>query len=264
MKKIQFSSVFVPIFATIFIIFLQIPKSFAQKIEFEKKTKSIKVDGVVFGKIETLDAGLLNQEDVYSVKDVNGKECILLKMIVTPPATYVSEFNFLSSGQKAYTTASTRKDVAKQLIKYEVLTKTGFSEEGEKKMLMLFKERPDQKNQNPIINTDITQTNPYNFNMLDRKRDANIMVFGDKVQQDFKDLGRITNTDESKNGKLITIYKIYNHQNLQIAEANTEINGTTITLTTFKDRSTQTIQSDFGVPNVKQSLSNYLSKNYYW
>ncbi len=271
MKKLKFLLVFAMIFAIIFVNLLQISKTFAQKIEFEKKTKLIKVDGVVFGKIETIDDSFTSQEHIYSIKDVNDKECISLKMTSVSVGANLfdntSEFTFLPSGQKAYTTAESRREVAKQLVKHGVLTKTGFNEEGAKKMCMIFKEHPYKKTENTGNNANIggiTQNNPYNFKMLERNRDANIMVFGDNVQQDFKDLGKITNTNEATNGKIMTTYKIFNHENLQIAEAISEMNGTAITITTFKDKSTQTIKSDFGVPSVKQSLSNYLAKNYYW
>lgn len=243
-----------------------------QKIEFDKKSKQIKVDGVSVGTIETLSGGgMFDVTSTYSIKDATNKEVILVKMYVEPTNKLVSttELTFIESGQKAYPDADDRKSLSKDLVKNGVLTKEGFSKDGERKMLLLYAEKPNVANLNPFSNNNNNnQNNNTNNNttLLERNRQSSVSVYGDNVQQDFKEIGRITKNEEmNSSGSILSVFKIFNHQNKQIAEATSEINGNILNLVTFKDNDRHTIKAN-GVlgSEAKKDLAEYLIQRYYW
>lgn len=237
-----------------------------QKIEFDKKSKQIKVDGLSIGTIETLSGGgMMDAISTYSIKDINNKEVMLVKMSIIAEGIMrkdVTEVTFIESGQKAYPTSDDRKSLSKELVRNGVLTKEGFSKEGERKLILLYSTNPSVSAVNPSNNNQNNNNTP----LLERNRQGNVSVFGDNVQQDFKEIGRISKNDEiNSTGKLMSIYKIFNHQNKQIAEATSELNGDVLNLVTFKDNNKHTIKANGIMGNeAKKDIANYLIERYYW
>ncbi len=235
-----------------------------QKIEFDKKTKKIKLDNEIVGSIETLSGGgLLDPISTYSIKDNTDKEVMLAK--VSETVLDITEVTFIKSNQKAYPDVIDRKGLAKYLVRNGVLTKNGFSEEGEKRFVTLYAEKPMINVPNNNIGNNTIGNNNNNTTLLERNRQASISIYGDDVQQDFKSLGRISNNNEMIGGNIMTIYKILNHEGKKIAEAMTELNGKSIRVTTLKDNIVFTLQAkDMSTSTIKEVIANYLVQRYYW
>ncbi len=247
---------------------------FSQKIEFDKKKKEIKVDNIVVGKIEILTEnsidklGVLGDNTVYSIKDLTGKEIILAKttskLIGLGDYGGTTEYLFRDSGKTAYTNAYSQKTIAKELVNFGVLTKEGYKEEGEKKLLLLFSKKPQEiANNNPqeITTTIITQ-NTSQTQILERDRNADIHVMGDEISQDLVEIGKITDSNDAIVGE---VYKVFNHQNIQIAEATCEFMGKNVKIVTFKDNKIYSFKKKgISDEDTKEQISQYLNTRYYW
>jgi hypothetical protein len=247
--------------------------AFSQKIEFDKKTKEIKVDKIVIGKIEVLtensidQLGILGDNTVYSIKDLTGKEIILAKTIskLIGLGDYGgnTEYLFRDSGKIAYTNAYSQKTIAKELVNFGILTKEGYNVEGEKKLLLLFSKKPKEisSNNTKETTTTIITQNTHQNQMLERDRNADIYVMGDEISQDLVEIGKITDSEDVSG----EVYKVFNHQNTQIAEATCEFMGKVVKIVTFKDNKTYSFtKKGISDDETKEQIARYLNTRYYW
>lgn len=235
---------------------------FAQKrkIEYNKKTNAILVDGQQWASISKMKAGR-PYLDMFILKDMQGKEIAYAKTLAE--VSYY-EIQFVASMQTIRKDfdmfSSTPKDFAKFLVENQALTEQGYNSEGERRILAAFGQSTNN------LPNSTPPNNPSNqIAMLERNRNAEIFVFGDRIQQDFKDIGTISSSNQTAQGKVITTYRVINHQNQLIAEATTELNGKNISLVTMKDNQRHSLYSeDFGLLSVKKIIAKHLVDRYYW
>ena len=234
---------------------------FAQKrkVEYNKKTNAILVDGQQWASINKMKAGR-PYLDMFILKDMQGKEIAYAKTLAEVGATQY-EIQFVASMQTIRKDfdmfSSTPKDFAKFLVDNQALTEQGYNSEGERRILAAFGQ----------TNTNLPSTNPSANQalILERNRNAEVLVFGDKIQQDFKDIGTISQNNQTVQGSVLTTYKVVNHQNQLIAEATTELNGKNITLLTIKDNQrVQLYSEDFSYITIKKVIAKHLIDRYYW
>ncbi|MFN3315453.1 MAG: hypothetical protein ACK40K_01490, partial [Raineya sp.] len=166
---------------------------FAQKrkIEYNKKTNAVLVDGQQWASISKMKAGQ-PYLDMFILKDMQGKEIAYAKTLA---AVSYYEIQFVASMQtirKDFDMFSTTpKDFAKFLIENEALTQQGYNAEGERRILAAFGQSAGNLSNNNL------STNPAQTAVLERNRNAEIFVFGDKIQQDFKDIGTISSSNQT-------------------------------------------------------------------
>jgi hypothetical protein len=245
----------------IFCLFLCTYAALAQKrkVEYNKKTNAILVNGEQWASISKMKAGSSYLE-MFILKDMQGKEIAYAKTFAEVGATQY-EIQFVSSMQTIRKDfdmfSSTPRDFANFLIENQVLTQQGYNADGEKRTLAAFGQTSTNlPNTNPSANQAL---------ILERNRNADILVLGDKIQQDFKDIGTISQSNQSVQGRVLTTYKVVNHQNQLIAEVTTELNGKNISLVTIKDNQKfQLYSEDFSYNAIKKVIAKHLIDRYYW
>ncbi len=234
-----------------------------RKVEYNKKTNAILVNGEQWASISKMKAGSPYLE-MFILKDMQGKEIAYAKTFAEVGATQY-EIQFVASMQTIRKDfdmfSSTPRDFANFLIENQVLTQQGYNADGERRILSAF-----GQSTNSLPNGTLP-TNPSSnqITVLERNRNAEIFVFGDKIQQDFKDIGTISSSNQTAQGKVITTYRVVNHQNQLVAEATTELNGKNISLVTIKDNQKfQLYSEDFSYNAIKKVIAKHLIDRYYW
>lgn len=244
----------------IFCLFLCTCAALAQKrkVEYNKKTNAILVNGEQWASISKMKAGSPYLE-MFILKDMQGKEIAYAKTFAEVGATQY-EIQFVASMQTIRKDfdmfSSTPRDFANFLKENQVLTQQGYNADGERRTLAAFGQTNITLPTNPSTSPSAT---------LERNRNADIFVLSDKIQQDFKDIGTISPSNQSIQGRVLTTYKVVNHQNQLIAEATTELNGKNITLVTIKDNQKfQLYSEDFNYNAIKKLIAKHLIDRYYW
>ncbi len=102
-----------------------------------------------------------------------------------------------------------------------------------------------------------------NIGLVERNRSAHLYVFGNKLQQDFKDIGFANEKTELANGKSYKVIRFTLPDGTLIAEAKGEsFNSKTMTVTTLKDNKRHTVTYDF-INKQVENVAQYLIDHYY-
>lgn len=102
-----------------------------------------------------------------------------------------------------------------------------------------------------------------NAALVERNRSAQLYVFGNKLQQDFKDIGFANEKTELANGKSYKVIRFTLPDGTLIAEAKGEsFNSTTMVVTTLKDNKRHTVSYDF-INKQIEHVAQYLIDHYY-
>ncbi len=122
-------------------------------------------------------------------------------------------------------------------------------------------------NVNVNINTNGNKNAPApassNAVLVERNRSAHLYVFGNKLQQDLKDIGFANEKTELANGKSYKVITFSLPDGTVIAEAKGEsFNSKTMIVTTISDHKRHTITYDF-VNKQIENLAQYLIDHYY-
>lgn len=105
-------------------------------------------------------------------------------------------------------------------------------------------------------------TNNSNIGIVERNRSAQLFIFGDKLQQDFKDIGFAKEKTELANGKSYRVIRFTLPDGTLVAEARGEsFNSTTLIVTTMKDNKRQSVSYAFA--KQIEEVAKYLIDHYY-
>lgn len=111
-------------------------------------------------------------------------------------------------------------------------------------------------------NPNVSGTTTSNIGLVERNRSAHLYIFGDKLQQDFKDIGFAKEKTELANGKSYRVIRVTLPDGTLIAEAKGEsFNSSTLIVTTLKDNKKHSVSYSFG--KQVEAVANYLIDHYY-
>ena len=256
MKKIHLLILFV----------LSFSQLVAQKIT--QKKDIILVDGKPYLEI--------NKEDGHysGIYKVNYKiKTLDQKVIILATASYDTqnysnndshfELTFVETNEKAYLPAAVMgmgKKIAKQLHSNNVITGNTINNEGKKIFLMLYGEKP--KNNRNEFNSNNNNSNN-NDNLVQRDRNGLIFIFGNRIEQDSKTIGTITDESIAIQGGVNRIYKFYSPDGSMIAEATyVGLDSDECTIVTLKDNHRRRITAKRTAESPK-NIVQMLIRDYY-
>lgn len=247
----------------------------AQKVDLDKDT--ITVDGKAYAVLKKTSSGLETPE--FSLQTTDGEEVAIAKLstdvVPSNRATNTSgvqahyiHITFLGSGVQASMAyyLSFKKQFAKDVVKCNLFVNGKYDPAGEKKFVILNPYKGNQvvvNNTTVIINNGGNSGSYSNYAMIDRNRSAHVYVFGNTVQQDHKNVGKVTVKNEASGGTIVYTYTYFLPDGTRVAEATINgVGGRSVNIVTFKDnnRHSTTIVNKV---TAEEEIATFLIANYY-
>ncbi|MGB0862162.1 MAG: hypothetical protein ACPGXZ_04555 [Saprospiraceae bacterium] len=193
MKKNQIFSILILLFLTPFFT----NTLYAQKVKIKKKVVSVNKQPYC----KTNCGGAFTQD--CKIKNLDGETLISLVLheYQTGEATNnVYEITFVGTKYTAQKDASFSftKKLIREFYKYEVITDGQLNDAGIQKFVKEYNEdlkgkyaeREAKYLGKTVVRESSNNKKAVEHKLIDRKRSANILIFGEEIQQDFKTIGR--------------------------------------------------------------------------
>ncbi len=215
----------------------------AQKVSIKKGIAYI--DDSAFCKVTGRTGILGSMETSFSILNLTDKELIFINEKNVTDKYY--EFSFLDANEKfkiskADFEPNWKPSIVKTLFSNKVVIDSAINEKGKNAFLLKYKYEIADDGDNTIINKSNSESGG-ETKLIDRNTDAEIFVFGEEIQQDFKTIGKFshsTNTDANAN--IIRTYIIKLPTGERIAEFKVqEFNQENNSLYIYKNDKTLTV-----------------------
>ncbi len=233
----------------------------AQKVD--KKTGAIMYKGAKIGNVEK-SGGLAKSFTLY---DASGEEIASFEPKLNNPQEEYFEIFFAQTDNKGTCPAniSFANKIAKAYIKSKIVKDGEYQSNKEARFISALMGTYYGGNvvSKPMFTEKVGNDDQSENDLLDRNRNATIQVFGNKVEQDFKQIATVTKTQQATLGTIIIRYKIYNHKGKQIAEATAKgIMSTEYRVVSLRDNKIHFVTTQNSLFTVKDIVSS-LVENYY-
>lgn len=178
----------------------------AQKVSIKKGIAY--VDDSAFCKVTGRSGILGSMETSFSLLNLNDKELIFINDKNT--VDKYCEFSFLESNEKfkiskAQFGTNWKSAIVKILFSNKVIKDSTINEKGKKAFLLKYTyEKTDDDESKTVVNINNSDSET---KLVERNTDAEIYIFGEKIQQDFVFIGKFSSTtDVNSNIAIIRTY----------------------------------------------------------
>lgn len=236
--------------------------SFGQKVN--KKTGDITVDGTKVGRIKK-EGGMVKS---YILYDVDDHEIATFEpQVDEEDPFYIVFFSKTNHKGKCSMNISFSKKIAKAFVKSSLVKDGTYLKEKEARFMSAFLGGKyfggkilDAEDKSPKILKK--NTVDQEFVLVKRDRQEGIDIEENKIVQDFKTIAYFDKKEKAKDGEILEIIKIFNHNKVLIAEAISEdFMGDTYKITTIKDHKVHKVTCD-DIEEVNDIIV-FLIKKYY-
>lgn len=159
----------------------------------------------------------------FSVQSFDQKEQVYVKMDCVPSPNDTSKkdcfwvFTFMESGKSAELNYAKASDLPKYIVENNLIVNNTVNPEGETRLLILY---PQRKSISAAPNSQMTvvMADADKYVLVERDRTAEVMFYGDRIQQDSTEIGYYTEDKWEEEGKIIVTLSFYLPSGLKVAD----------------------------------------------